>query len=82
MSNRLNQEREGKLQPERMAKAKDELQKRGFAITYQDETCLKFIFKGRPVTFFPYSGWASGKTITDGRGLNRLLNQLQDTGIK
>jgi len=75
MSNRLNQEKEKKLQPLRMDKAVSELENRGFEVTH-DETRIDFKFNGKVVLYFPYSGWASGSSIKDGRGLNRLLRQL------
>jgi len=75
MSSRLNQEREKQLQPKRMQFAINELVDRGFKLQ-SDETKIIFDYKGSPVTFYPYSGWASGKTIKDGRGLQNLLKQL------
>lgn len=42
-----------------------------------DDTKIIFDFKGSPITFYPYSGWASGKTIKDGRGIENLLKQLK-----
>lgn len=75
MSNRLNQDREKKLQPQRMEKAVKELEGLGFK-TVHDDTVIAFYFKKSCIRYFPYSGWASGKTIKDGRGLKRLLKQL------
>lgn len=76
MSNRLNQDREAKLQPKRMDKAIKELEARGFSVN-SDDTRIHFVYNGSPVFYFPYSGWASGKTIKDGRGLKKLLDQLE-----
>lgn len=73
---RLNQERQAELQPERMKFAINDIQDRGYTITYQDESKLQFEFKGHTVTYFPYSGWASGKSIIDGRGIEHLLKQI------
>lgn len=77
MSNRLDQEREAKLQPERMKVAIDSLEKMGYSVEQRGETTLVFTYKGHQVNFFPYSGWHSGKTIKDGRGLKNLLAQLK-----
>ncbi len=77
MSNRLNQERQARLEPARMKTAVDKLQCLGFEVE-TTEKLIKFMFEGKSVTYYPYSGWASGKSIKDGRGLNRLLNQLKD----
>ena len=76
MSNRLNQEREKKLQPVRMQKAIDSIEALGHE-TKQAETFLVFTYKNETIKYFPYSGWATGKTIKDGRGLNKLLKQLK-----
>ena len=75
MSSRLNQEREKKLQPERMKVATQKLEAMGYIVT-SDDTALYFEFKGATVKYFAYSGWATGATIKDGRGLNNLINQL------
>lgn len=77
MSNRLNQEREKRLQPTRMGKAVAELEKRGFEVRH-DETRIDFTYNNKNVIYFPYSGWASGSTIKDGRGLKKLLRQLDE----
>lgn len=77
MSNRLDQERETELQPKRINTAKLELERLGYAIITEDKTKITFQFKGNIIQFFPYSGWASGKGIKDGRGLHNLLKQLK-----
>ena len=38
---------------------------------------ITFKYKGSNIVYWPYSGWASGKTIKDGRGLNKLVKQLE-----
>ena len=73
MSNRLDQERESELQPKRMEYAKAEISKLGFKYI-ADDTTICFQFNGHQVKLFPYSGWHTGKTIKDGRGLKRLLD--------
>jgi len=45
----------------------------------QDEHKLQFSFKDEIVTLYPYSGWHTGKSITDGRGINKLLTQISHT---
>lgn len=76
MSNRLDQERESLLQPKRIQYATDRISKLGYEIKYQDNTKIKFDYQGEEVTLFPYSGWHSGKSIKDGRGIENLLKQL------
>lgn len=74
---RLNKERQKRLEPQRIAFAKDKLEQLGFDITYEDESKIQFLFNNKTITFFPYSGWHSGKGIKPGRGLNELLKQLK-----
>lgn len=74
---RLDTERQKELEPKRMDFAVHVLVKNGINITYEDKTRLEFYYKDEKVTFFPYSGWHTGKTIKDGRGLQKLLNQLK-----
>jgi len=76
MSNRLNKEREAELQPKRMEFACQEIAKLGYKYI-ADETKVCFTHNGHQVTFYPYSGWHSGKSIKDGRGLQKLLDQLK-----
>lgn len=77
MSKRLDQEKQQMLEPKRMQVAKDAIQKLGLPITYSDETTLKFRYNDHIITYYPYSGWHTGKGIKDGRGLQNLLNQLK-----
>lgn len=77
MSNRLDQEREERLQPTRIEFAIKEIEKLGYKIVYKDKTKVIFDFKDSSVTIYPYSGWFTGKTVQDGRGLQNLLNQLK-----
>ena len=77
MSNRLDQDREQKLQPVRMAFAKSEIEKLGYEIVSEDSTKIKFYYKGAMITLYPYSGWHTGKNIKDGRGIEKLINQIK-----
>jgi hypothetical protein len=65
------------LQPERMEYAKREITKLGLEIFEETETMLKFYFKGCAVTLFVYTGWHTGKSIKDGRGIKNLLKQIK-----
>lgn len=76
MSNRLDQQREDALQPKRVKSCQDKLEQLGFVISYKDHNRLEFMFEGNKITFYPYSGWHSGKGIEDGRGFNNLLTQV------
>ena len=73
---RQDRKRLAELQPKRMAYAKEQMEKKGYFVEEYGKTKLTFQFKGKDVNFFPYSGWHTGATIKDGRGLNELLNQI------
>lgn len=74
---RLNIERQIELEPKRMDYAKKEIEKKGYKVTVIGKTKLQFeTSPGHIVNFFPYSGWASGSDIKDGRGLKKLLRQI------
>ncbi len=73
---RLDKEKQLELEPKRMAYAKKMIENKGYEIVSITENQLAFKFKNNLVHFFPYSGWASGKSIVSGRGLTKLLNQI------
>lgn len=74
---RLNTERQNKIEPIRLRTAINEIQKLGLTIINCTDKMIEFEYKGQPVKYFPYSGWTTGKTIKDGRGLMNLINQLK-----
>lgn len=73
---RLDKERQAELEPKRMEVAIAEITALGYEVSQHDDSYLTFIFKGNKIGYYPYSGWASGKGITDGRGLRNLLKQI------
>lgn len=77
MSNRLDQEREQRLTPKRMEFAKNAIEFCGHEIYDENSTSFRFMFKGSPVIVYPYSGWFSGKTVEDGRGISKLIKQIR-----
>lgn len=74
---RLNIDRQKQLEPERIRYAKKKLEEAGMYIFKEDNTKLMFHYRNSIITFYPYSGWATGHTIKDGRGLRNLLKQLK-----
>lgn len=74
---RLDTITQARLEPERIRYAKDQITKFGYTITSETLTSIQFEFKGSVITLYPYSGWHSGKTIKDGRGLGKLLKQIK-----
>lgn len=75
---RLDKGRQERLEPVRMDYAERKLRELGYEITGKNDIAIEFTFKGSTVKLFPYSGWHTGKTIKDGRGLNNLLRQIND----
>ncbi len=75
---RQNIVRQRELEPTRIDFAKRQIERAGFKITFESDKKLCFMFKDKEVSFFPYSGWASGASIEDGRGIKNLIKQLKD----
>jgi hypothetical protein len=65
-----------RIKKDRLEFAEMRILELGFDITSVNKTELRFEFNGSMIYFFPFTGWHSGKTIQDGRGLNNLLKQL------
>lgn len=73
---RLDKDRQAELEPKRVSFAKNAIIDLGYLITYEDATRIEFYFKGSRVMVWPYSGWFSGATVKDGRGIKKLLEQI------
>lgn len=73
---RLNIERQKELEPKRMDAAILALDKLGITPILTTSTRIEFEYKGSSVFYYPYSGWHTGKTIKNGRGLQNLLKQI------
>lgn len=74
---RLDTDRQKELEPKRLEYAKEQIVALGYEIIAEEKTRIDFIFNGSKIQFFPYSGWHTGKTIQDGRGLKNLLRQIK-----
>lgn len=73
---RLDTERQERLEPKRIEVAVKALDAVGINPIIVSGKRIEFEFKGDSVFFYPYSGWHTGKSIKDGRGLKNLLKQL------
>lgn len=74
----LRKEIRQNLEPNRTAYAMRRLREAGVSCYYNRvQKYIEFQFKGSFVKFFPFTGWATGKTIKDGRGLENLLKQIK-----
>jgi len=76
---RLDTDRQNKLEPKRIEVAIRALDAVGINPIIVSGKRIEFEFKGGSVFFYPYSGWHTGKSIKDGRGLQNLLTQLKTT---
>lgn len=74
---RLDIDRQKELEPKRMAFAIKALEKAGFNPIRVNESKIEFNYLEEVISFWPYSGWHSGKSIKDGRGIENLLKQLK-----
>jgi len=70
-------ERQKEFEPKRIEFAKQQIKSLGYKITFECSTRIEFVFRNEVIKFFPYSGWHTGKTIKDGRGINKLLKQIR-----
>lgn len=57
--------------------AKRNIEDFGYEVLRVSEKELQFEHNGNLIKFFPFTGWATGRGIKDGRGLENLLNQLE-----
>jgi hypothetical protein len=73
---RLDTERQERLEPKRVAYARQRIEALGYEVEVIGKS-VRFEYKGSVVIFWPYTGWASGKAINDGRGINNLLKQIE-----
>lgn len=74
---RLDPERAKEPTPKRMEYALVQLDKAGILEFECTDKTIKFNHKGHTVTLYAFSGWFTGKSIKDGRGIDNLLNQLK-----
>ena len=73
----IDAEKRGRLAPKRVEYAIDALTQLGYEVSQINDHELNIEFKGSVITIFPYTGWHSGKTIKDGRGIDNLIEKLK-----
>lgn len=63
---------------ERLVYAANKITELGYSCKWDEQSkCILLVFRSNVVRFYPYTGWFSGVTVTDGRGLNNLLKQIK-----
>ena len=60
-----------------MEYVKEQISKLGYEISFSNDIYLIFEFNGYLISSYPYSGWHTGKSIKDGRDIDKLLKQLK-----
>lgn len=73
----IRKERRDQKEGSRVDFAVSQLERLGYQVERVSNAILKFVFRGETVTLFPYTGWFTGKTVKDGRGIKRLLKQIR-----
>lgn len=73
----LTAKKRSEKEPGRREYVLNELRKRGFKPEEDEEKkCIRFSFQGNVITVYPYKGWFTGKGVKDGRGISKLLKQI------
>lgn len=63
---------------ERLQYAIDQLNDIDIYVDVVSDKEIRFEHKGETIKFFPFKGWATGKSIKDCRGIRNLINQLKN----
>lgn len=71
------EEQTKKIRKEKMDYSVFKLSENDIDIKFQEDTMLEIDYNGSTVKFYPYTGWFTGKSVVDGRGLNNLIKQLK-----
>ena len=75
--NEIRRERRDQKEGPRVDFAVKQIERLGYQVERVSNAILKFVFRGETVTLFPYTGWFTGKTVKDGRGIRNLLKQIK-----
>lgn len=77
MKTKLKQKIRDELKPIKVEYAIKKIKALGFKIPFITNSLIRFKYNGENILFYPYSGWHIGKSIKEGKGLNKLLNQIK-----
>ncbi|MBR1526501.1 MAG: hypothetical protein IJ640_07570 [Prevotella sp.] len=73
----LRKKRRANKEGIRMDFAIKQLTELGYKVTMEQNHAISIIFKGERVMVYPYTGWFTGKTVKDSRGIKNLLKQIK-----
>ena len=76
----IRKERREHRQPSRMEFAISAIERLGYKVKKVDSATIMFEFRGEVIRVYPYTGWFTGKTVNDGRGIKNLLKQIKKGG--
>lgn len=68
-------ERRNSIEPSRLEYATDKLMQAGHSVGLNPKDHKSIIVNGY-ITFWPFTGWYSGKGIGSGRGIHNLIKNL------
>lgn len=74
----ISREKREKVEPARFGYCVRKLTALGFELTTRNTREISFTYKGSTVVLYPFTGWFTGKTVKDGRGIDNLVNQLKN----
>lgn len=77
MGNHISEKHKGKIK-QRHKYVLSELENRKVRIFVVNERQIAFEHKNETCVYWPVSNWVSGPTIEKGRGINRMLKQIDD----
>jgi len=78
MLKELRKERRANKEGSRMDFAIKQLTGLGHKVTMETNNAISIIFKGERVMVYPYTGWFTGKSVKDGRGIKNLLKRISN----
>lgn len=73
----INPEVQAELTKRRSMYALEKLSQKQVHIDTVDEKKIVIIHRNKKIVLYPFTGWFTGKTIKDGRGIENLLSQLK-----
>lgn len=74
-------ERRARIEPRRVQYAREQLSSLDLSISFEYNAALRcfIIADGASIIrYYPYTGWFTGKSVKDGRGIHNLIKQLKD----
>lgn len=74
-------ERRARIEPQRISYARKQLSSLDLDISFEYRVasrCFIIMDGVSIIRYYPYTGWFTGKSVKDGRGIHNLIKQLKD----